>query len=358
MPLDISILTVLLHLHVVRILYCILLVNLSYLLTSFFLFFSLPPSAAATPPLSPNSGYSSHSPHSPGPRSPISPNPSQLSRSSTSTARPPAIATPRTPSPAGSNATNKVPFFEKFKDKVPPVSTTMPYDTGIKIDSSPMSPSSGSDYGLAYAESSDEEDNELAKRLPTPPPASVPTSKSNQVRFPSVDEKSNKSALKKSASSSSGSSGSGLNYASASVYSGRERSNSAASASASNYSRSTTKSTHAIEKAMETLFEEGSSSPSGASNVKGKSQRSNTIPGLEPLSPEHKPPKLPTRSLTSPSAASFEESKRSKARRKKECMRCETTIEDGRWIQTDSGGVLCERCWKNMYLPKVCSLHL
>jgi hypothetical protein len=28
-------------------------------------------------------------------------------------------------------------------------------------------------------------------------------------------------------------------------------------------------------------------------------------------------------------------------------------IEDGRWIQMDEGNVLCERCWKNMYLPKV-----
>jgi hypothetical protein len=46
----------------------------------------------------------------------------------------------------------------------------------------------------------------------------------------------------------------------------------------------------------------------------------------------------------------LEESKR---RKKKECVKCEKIIEDGRWIQTDTGGVLCEKCWKNMYLPKV-----
>ena len=36
------------------------------------------------------------------------------------------------------------------------------------------------------------------------------------------------------------------------------------------------------------------------------------------------------------------------------CIRCEISIENGRWIKMDAGkGVLCERCWKNMYLPKV-----
>jgi hypothetical protein len=102
---------------------------------------------------------------------------------------------------------------------------------------------------------------------------------------------------------------------------------------------------------METLFEEGSSTTgSSSTNVKTKNVRSNTIPGIPPLSPEHKVPKLPTRSLTNPSSASFEDAKRKK---KKECVKCERTIDDGRWIQTDTGGVLCEKCWKNMYLPKV-----
>ena len=101
---------------------------------------------------------------------------------------------------------------------------------------------------------------------------------------------------------------------------------------------------------METLFEEGlSATGSSVGSLKG---RSNTL--ATPLSPEQKVPKLPTRSLTSPSTATFDEARR--AKKKKECMRCEKTIEDGRWIATDTGSVLCERCWKNMYLPKVSSL--
>ena len=36
------------------------------------------------------------------------------------------------------------------------------------------------------------------------------------------------------------------------------------------------------------------------------------------------------------------------------CMRCSKDIEDNRWIQVENGrGVLCGKCWKNMYLPKV-----
>ncbi|KAF7363565.1 hypothetical protein MSAN_01013100 [Mycena sanguinolenta] len=39
-------------------------------------------------------------------------------------------------------------------------------------------------------------------------------------------------------------------------------------------------------------------------------------------------------------------------RRPKVCVRCEKKIEDGKWVSVDGGGVLCEKCWKNMYLPK------
>ena len=36
------------------------------------------------------------------------------------------------------------------------------------------------------------------------------------------------------------------------------------------------------------------------------------------------------------------------------CMRCSKDIGDNRWIQVENGrGVLCGRCWKDMYLPKV-----
>lgn len=37
----------------------------------------------------------------------------------------------------------------------------------------------------------------------------------------------------------------------------------------------------------------------------------------------------------------------------RECVKCGVTIEDGRWVRVESGkGVLCESCWKGMYLPK------
>lgn len=71
--------------------------------------------------------------------------------------------------------------------------------------------------------------------------------------------------------------------------------------------------------------------------------RSNTVSG-EPRSP-----KLPARIRTSTAgSADVKEIK------EKVCLKCRTKIEDGRWINVDSGngGVLCEDCWKNMYLPK------
>jgi len=35
------------------------------------------------------------------------------------------------------------------------------------------------------------------------------------------------------------------------------------------------------------------------------------------------------------------------------CIKCDLKIESGRWVRMDNGkGVLCEECWKNMYLPK------
>ncbi|KAF8212089.1 hypothetical protein K438DRAFT_1226604 [Mycena galopus ATCC 62051] len=39
-------------------------------------------------------------------------------------------------------------------------------------------------------------------------------------------------------------------------------------------------------------------------------------------------------------------------RKPKICVRCEKKIDDGKWVAVDGGGVLCEKCWKNMYLPK------
>jgi len=45
--------------------------------------------------------------------------------------------------------------------------------------------------------------------------------------------------------------------------------------------------------------------------------------------------------------------RREKERTVRDCIRCELRIENSRWVKMDDGkGVLCERCWKNMYLPK------
>ncbi|KZP03674.1 hypothetical protein FIBSPDRAFT_968791 [Athelia psychrophila] len=49
------------------------------------------------------------------------------------------------------------------------------------------------------------------------------------------------------------------------------------------------KSVHALDRATKTLFEEGPAAAAAAVK-KAKGGRSNTIPGLELLSPEHKPP--------------------------------------------------------------------
>ncbi|KAH7873549.1 uncharacterized protein C8R40DRAFT_1049367 [Lentinula edodes] len=83
-------------------------------------------------------------------------------------------------------------------------------------------------------------------------------------------------------------------------------------------------------------------------------------------------PKLPARSKTergskalhasaqqhyaTPSIASS--SDETGKRKVRICMKCDKRIDDGRWISIENPGerkrrsVLCESCWKNMYLPK------
>ena len=119
----------------------------------------------------------------------------------------------------------------------------------------------------------------------------------------------------------------------------------------------------------------GESVIGGVSGGGSKAHRSNTVPGHQPQqlqSPDGgKPVKLPMRSLTSPqleravplggvgngggaSAKGKGVLKKERAAKKvRACLRCAKTIEDGRWVSVDGGGALCERCWKNMYLPKV-----
>ncbi|KAF6763775.1 hypothetical protein DFP72DRAFT_873357 [Ephemerocybe angulata] len=103
-------------------------------------------------------------------------------------------------------------------------------------------------------------------------------------------------------------------------------------------------------------YERGSIAGSNASG--SRAQRSNTVQGMV-SSPESKGVKLPVRAKTTTNSSegvtnASGDGSRVKERRKKEkvCIKCRKLIDDGRWIQVDTGGVLCERCWKNMYLPK------
>ncbi|EPS96800.1 hypothetical protein FOMPIDRAFT_136545 [Fomitopsis schrenkii] len=95
---------------------------------------------------------------------------------------------------------------------------------------------------------------------------------------------------------------------------------------------------------METLFEEGAS------------PLSSPPPKTAPLALEgqrdsvSRPPKLPVRSHTSPTLGKA--GKTSNRQKERACAKCAKVIEDGRWIQMEGGSVLCDRCWKNMYLPK------
>ncbi|KAF8635542.1 hypothetical protein AX17_003925 [Amanita inopinata Kibby_2008] len=99
-----------------------------------------------------------------------------------------------------------------------------------------------------------------------------------------------------------------------------------------------------------------------------KAHRSNTVQVA--YSPEMRAPKMPTRSRTSPIVERGKDSgaanrdkevdrpqgrdgeKRERTRKIRVCTKCSKRIEDGRWVQCDGGGVLCDSCWKSMYLPR------
>ncbi|TFK92297.1 hypothetical protein K466DRAFT_241142 [Polyporus arcularius HHB13444] len=313
--------------------------------------------AANTPPLSPGSGTASMSPHSPysqkspilaglsSPNARMSPNltPTHTAGIASSPTSPvsvhslrdrvlsPPQEVPKAPAAAEPPSTPRLPFFEKFKNKLPAVDTAK---ASGSMEPSPVSPaSSNSSYdGLAYADSDDEDDLDIPLRASPQPiatPATKPDSKATapatgaKVRFPSMTN----SESRYSSSSSS-------------TESPRlpQRSLSAST------SRTIAKSTGALERAMETLFEDGPSSPTTSTGFT-ETQRDSIS----------KSPKVPMRSHTSPTLSTGRlEQRRSTQRRPttKACVRCERTIEDGRWIQMEGGSVLCDKCWKNMYLPK------
>ncbi|KAF5386795.1 hypothetical protein D9615_001605 [Tricholomella constricta] len=456
-----------------------------------------------TPPLSAGSGYSSHSPGvSPYPQSPVAPHrlPSPERYDPKAQSQPVHRTTPSVDKPGlpTSPISLRMPFFEKFKNQLPGVvapSPTSPlptnnssnntpstakqpafptrprestassassYSQGFasrslsmsttasrqipQTDRRPPSPisDSGSEYGgLAYADSTDYEDDEPPAELKsvkgkTNPPPPLPLTSSilrsgsiasvNHVRFPSTSVRSDRSAPanafghKRDTSASSMSSVSsaggesrksnsaaiahalGLSQAPPSAYgrlggpgigmggrAGRSASGSSSSGSRSGYSRggggTSGSSMGVMEREVKTLLEDadaaipvedrrggltkskstgkqrtfgvgegvgsGSESsiraPLSANTGTGaKAHRSNTVqavPAAEPRSP-----KLPTRARTS--VVKSAEPAKERARKPKVCLKCDRKIENGRWVQVDNGGVLCEKCWKNMYLPK------
>lgn len=427
-------------------------------------------SSNATPPLSPGSGYSSTSP---GPVSPLSQFHSPILSS-------------KPPSPTALNVNNdaspisplaiRLPFPDKFRKSVTPIDTssipipntpsTATSRTRSRTSSStsrnhaparsvsrsttasrrddhvPTSPSSGSEYGLAYADSTDYEDdrdvdfNTKTKANPPPPlplttsilRSTSQTSQQSHIRFPSASDH-DRSTKQPSPHQKNSGSVSSVSGADAAAGIGRDRSNSSliaqalglsqtppsnygrlggppsrsasgsSSGSRSAYSRSTSVSSGAglgmisqsssslttgkLERAMETLLEDvtsddlrkslSTSKSTGKQGYFNKEDGNDTRTSTVPIpyrsntmqmtsSPESKAVKLPARARTEKERSSdLERVRKGKeglrgierpAKKVRICVRCDKRIEDGRWIQVDTGGVLCEQCWKNMYLPK------
>ncbi|KAI0647331.1 hypothetical protein C8Q79DRAFT_620800 [Trametes meyenii] len=362
---------------------------------------------ANTPPLSPGSGTASMSPHSPySQKSPVSvglPSPSArmspnitptnpagpgIASSPTSPTSvlslrdrvvPPLQEPPKAPLP-DPPSTPRLPFFEKFKNKLPAVDTAKPPPGSA--DPSPLSPPSddGSYDGLAYANSDEDDDDDAPLRaspLPlttAPKPPGASGAASNKVRFPSMTNSESKYSASASEQDDDASSATSPTSPRTML---PQRSLSASSTSTSTSTsafpaRTLAKSTGALDRAMETLFEDSPLSPTTSVGSRpfasDGGQRESVLGGGTAKSP-----KLPTRSHTSPTLPSSSSSSSSRASssaaaggpgrgearktpskrpRTRICLRCEKVIDDGRWIQVEGGNVLCDKCWKNMYLPK------
>ncbi|KAI1794620.1 hypothetical protein LXA43DRAFT_114550 [Ganoderma leucocontextum] len=355
--------------------------------------------AANTPPLSPGSGTASLSPHSPysqkspGLNDPASPGTSPNITPTNQTAgiassptspisasdlrdrvlslaqEPPKVSFVEPPS------TPRLPFFEKFKNKLPAVDTGAARSSIDRItdsieptiEPSPVSPTASDDSydGLAYANSDDDDEKPLdiplraspqpiatpskPKDVPAPPPA-----KDTKVRFPSMTES------RYSSSSSS------------TAQSPRvpQRSLSSSTAASSSYTQRTpSKSTGALDRVTESLLEDAQTSPTASPasslRIQAESPGDRTKDRDRDRDSVTKSPKLPMRSHTSPTLPSNRlaaleraevngkpRSASTKRPRTRTCVRCVKPIEDGRWIQVEGGTVLCDKCWKNMYLPK------
>ncbi|GJE90758.1 LIM domain-containing protein [Phanerochaete sordida] len=312
---------------------------------------------SGTPPLSAGSTASPHSPQSGG--SPLSaripsPHDGKTTPTQPTIARtpspldrlvlrdrvlPPPAEPPKAPLPAPPS-TPSLPFFEKFKNKIAPFdpSTTPRPDDSPGISPSnprPPSPNESEFEGLAYAD--DDEEEEGTVRGSMPPPA-------RGVRFPSIASKRDTMKSESKYSESEGLPSPRLPARSLST-----------STTASSYTvRHGAKSTGALERpiAMETLLEQHEGDPTSptASSVSSPAMFPAAL-AAEGSVRDSMRPKLPTRAHTSPGLSGRPEGSKRRARTKA-CLKCEEKIEDGRWIQMEGGGVMCDRCWKHMYLPK------
>lgn len=207
-------------------------------------------------------------------------------------------------------------------------------------DPSPPSPNDSEFEGLAYADDDEEEGTVRGSMVPA----------TQGVRFPSMSSK--RDTLKSESK-----------YSESEAPSPRLPMRSlSTSTTASAYTvRMAAKSTGALERpiAMETLLEQHEGDPpSPGAGPASPTASSVSSPAVFPAQlaadagqRDSMRPKLPTRAHTSPGLGPGRpEGKRRP--RAKTCLKCEVRIEDGRWILMEGGGVMCDRCWKNMYLPK------
>ena len=206
---------------------------------------------------------------------------------------------------------------------------------------------SGSEIGLAYADSADgEEEEESGEDVRPPSPAALRIEKKSGLDEDVRAERRRTRIARFTTASASAYSRSSGGYFSGLPYNFERDSH----AGGGNLDRAIEAVLDDVQKPVPpppasepaVVMEESVLSIGGS-----KAQRSNTLPNQNAL-PDLKQPKLPARSKTE-----TERARDAPSRKTRVCVRCETKITDGRWIKVDGGGILCERCWKNMYLPKV-----
>ncbi|TFK54748.1 hypothetical protein OE88DRAFT_951656 [Heliocybe sulcata] len=243
--------------------------------------------------------------------------------------------------------TPSLPFFEKFKNKLPGSPSAPGFGfTDERDEPRPISPDadSSSEYsgsGLAYADDTDDDEAGLMVSSTVQPLSVKDNNSPHKVRFPSMSDKSGTTRLDYSKSTST--SASSPSRGGPSNLPMRSISDSSYSSSRSGMG--------ALDRAMETLFEDPTSPTTSTTSTSFGPGHTGLTKSNTTSNRGSGAMKLPTRSHTSPTLHTHALGEGNK-KRERRCRRCERRIDDGRWVRTDNGGVLCERCWKNMYLPK------